>query len=77
MTVHEDTLIMSDIVLILITVPALIRACLIIAQACQRGYLTTAEFELGWVLVIIGFGGVALGVVISAIGALIDGGVAE
>jgi len=76
MTAREDSLIISDVVLILITMPALLRAGFIIIQACQRGHLMTVEFELGWALVIIGFGGVALGVVISAIGALIDGGFA-
>jgi len=73
MTVSDDALTTSNIVLILISLPAFLRVCPIIIQAYLSGYLTTAGFELGWTLLIIGFGGLALAVLISVAGAFIEG----
>ena len=77
MTALEDAFAISNAILVLVCLPVFLRVWPIIIQALQNGYLSQAGSELGWTMLIIGFGGIAFAVLISAVGALIDGGFAE
>ena len=74
MTLSQDALAISNAIFVLISLPAFLMLWSIILPAIAIEYFSPGELELCWALIIIGFGGLTFGVVISAVAAFIDGG---
>jgi len=77
MTVSDDAQVISNVVLILISLPAFLRAWSIWYACKTIGYMSPEAVGLEWTLIIIGFGAWIIALLILAAGALIDGGIAE